>query len=88
MKLSILNQRKKLMLNTLRHFWTLKEQFFGKVTSKLKGVKTLKSVPSDYTCQYCKVTKPLTEEYFQKVKNFKYGFSTICNECNRPKNSK
>jgi protein-disulfide isomerase len=64
---------------------TLKERFFGKITSKLKVAKTLKSVPNDYTCQYCKKTKPLTEEYFQKVKNFKYGFSTVCNECNKPK---
>lgn len=76
------------MQNTLQLFLTLKERFFGKITLKPKGAKTLKSVPSEYTCQYCKETKPLTEEYFQKVKKFKYGFSTVCNECNKPKQSK
>ena len=76
------------MQNTLQHFWTLKEQFFGKITSKLRDAKKLKYVQDEYTCQYCKTTKPLTEEYFQKVKMFKYGFSTVCNECNKPKNSK
>ena len=73
------------MLNTLQHFLTLKEQFFGKITSKLKGVEKLKSVPNEYTCQYCKETKPLTDEYFQKIKHFKHGFSTVCNECSKPK---
>jgi hypothetical protein len=64
---------------------TLKGQFFGKITSKPKGVRTLKSVPNEYTCQYCKESKSLTEEHFQKVKNFKHGFSTVCNECSKPK---
>jgi hypothetical protein len=67
---------------------TLKEQFFGKITLKLKDAKTLKSAPDEYTCQYCKETKPLTTEYFQKIKHFKHGFSTVCNECNKPKQSK
>jgi protein-disulfide isomerase len=73
------------MQNILQRFLTLKEQFFGKISSKLKDAKTLKSVPNEYTCQYCKETKPLTEEHFQKVRNFKYGFSTVCNECSKPK---
>ena len=73
------------MQNIVQHFLTLKEQFFGKITSKLKVVRTSKFVPNNYKCQYCKETKPLTEEYFQKVRNFKYGFSTVCNECNKPK---
>ena len=73
------------MQNTLQLFLTWKEQFFGKITSKFKVVKKLKCVPNEYTCQYCKETKPLTDEYFQKVKNFKHGFSTVCNECNKPK---
>ena len=70
------------MQNTLRHFLTLKEQFFGKITSKLRGAKTLKFVPSEYQCQRCKQVKPLNEQHFQKVKNFKYSFSTYCNDCN------
>lgn len=56
-------------------------QFFGKITSKLRGVKTLKYVPSEYKCQLCKESKVLNESNFQRVKNFKYGFSTYCNEC-------
>lgn len=73
------------MRNIVRHFLILKEQFFGKIISKLKDVKKLKSIPDNYKCQYCKKTKPLDEKYFQKVKNFKYGFSTVCNKCNKPK---
>jgi hypothetical protein len=73
------------MQNIPQHFLTLSQQFFGKITSKIKDVEKLKYVPSEYKCQYCKETKPLTEEYFQKIKNFKYGFSTVCNECNKPK---
>lgn len=60
-------------------------QFFGKLMSKVLGQKTSKFAPSEYTCQYCKITKPLDVENFQKVSKFKYGFSTVCNECNRPK---
>jgi hypothetical protein len=37
--------------------------------------------PSKYTCQYCNVEKELNSENFQKVRNFKYGYSTVCNEC-------
>lgn len=73
------------MQNTLQHFLILKERFFGKITSKLKGAKTLKSVQNEYKCQYCKETKPLNDKHFQKVKNFKHGFSTVCNECGKPK---
>ena len=73
------------MQNIQQHFLTLKEQFFGNLLSKNKVQKTLKSVPNEYQCQYCKETKPLTEEHFQKVKNFKHGFSTVCNECGKPK---
>ncbi len=73
------------MQSTLQHFLTWKEQFFGKITSKIRDVKKLKYVQNEYTCQYCKETKPLTDEYFQKVKNFKHGFSTVCNECHKPK---
>lgn len=73
------------MQNILQLFLTLKGRFFGKTTLNLRDVKTLKSAPNEYKCQYCKTTKPLTEEYFQKVKNFKYGFSTVCNECSKPK---
>ena len=73
------------MQNIQQHFLTLKERFFGKITSKLKGVKTLKSVPNEYGCQYCEEIKPLNDEHFQKIKNFKHGFSTVCNECNKPK---
>jgi hypothetical protein len=58
------------MLNILQLFLTWKEQFFGKITSKLEGVEKLKSAPGEYKCQYCKETKP---------------FSTVCNECNKPK---
>lgn len=50
--------------------------------SKLKGAKTLKSVPDEYKCQCCGETKPLNAEHFQIVKKFKYGYSTYCNECN------
>ena len=73
------------MLNILQFFLTWKERFFGKITSKLRVVEKLKSVPNEYTCQYCKETKPLTDEYFQKIKHFKHGFSTVCNECSKPK---
>lgn len=41
----------------------------------------LKSVPSEYTCQYCNQTKPLNEDFFQVVKSFKHGYSTYCKEC-------
>jgi hypothetical protein len=64
---------------------TLKERFFGNLLLKSKVQKTLKSVPDEYKCQYCKETKPLTTEYFQKIKHFKHGFSTVCNECSKPK---
>lgn len=73
------------MQNTLQLFLTWREQFFGKIILKFRAVKKLKYVPNEYTCQYCRETKPLTDEYFQKVKNFKHGFSTVCNECNKPK---
>ena len=76
------------MQNTLQLFLTWKEQFFGKITSKLKGVQTLKYVPSEYTCKYCEKSKPLTLEHYQQVKTFKYGFSTVCNECNKSKPKK
>ena len=47
--------------------------------------KTTLSVPSEYKCQFCDVTKPLDSDNFQVVKKFKFGYSTVCNECNRPK---
>jgi len=76
------------MLNNLLHSLKLKIAFSGNPLSNNKVQKTLKSVPSEYKCQYCKETKPLTTEYFQKIKHFKHGFSTVCNECNKPKQSK
>lgn len=46
--------------------------------------KTTLSAPSEYKCQYCDTTKPLNSDHFQIVKKFKYGYSTVCNECNKP----
>ena len=43
------------------------------------------SAPSEYKCQYCDITKPLNGDNFQVVKKFKHGYSTVCNECNKPK---
>jgi len=52
---------------------------------KLLLRKTTLSTPSEYKCQYCDITKPLNDENFQSVRKFKYGYSTVCNECNKPK---
>lgn len=41
------------------------------------------SVPNEYKCQYCNIIKSLDSDHFQIVKKFKYGFSTVCNECNK-----
>lgn len=49
---------------------------------KTKGQKILKSAPSEYICQYCKIEKSLNKDNFQVVSKFKHGFSTVCNECN------
>lgn len=51
----------------------------------VKGQKKLLSHPSEYQCQYCKQSKPLSTEYFQSVKGFKYGYSTVCLDCGKPK---
>lgn len=51
--------------------------------SKIGEQKKLLSHPSEYQCQECKSIKPLTPEFFQAVKGFKYGFSTYCNECDK-----
>ena len=47
--------------------------------------KTTLSAPSEYKCQYCDITKPLNIDNFKVVKKFKHGYSTVCNECNKPK---
>ena len=60
-------------------------QFFGNLLSKVKGQKTLSFVPNEYKCQYCKQIFPLDQQHFQVVKNFKYGYSTVCLECGKPK---
>jgi hypothetical protein len=36
-------------------------------------------------CDKCGEEKPLTSDYYQRVKHFKSGFSCWCNECNKPK---
>ncbi len=36
-------------------------------------------------CNKCGETKPLTLDYYQPVKSFKYNFSYYCNDCNKPK---
>jgi hypothetical protein len=36
-------------------------------------------------CDKCGEEKPLTSDFYQKVKYFKSGFSYWCNECNKPK---
>lgn len=36
-------------------------------------------------CDKCGVEKTLSEDFYQKVKYFRSGFSYYCNECNRPK---
>lgn len=58
-------------------------QFFGKIISKLLGQKILLSVPSEYKCQVCENTYPLNIDHFQKVNNFKHGYSTYCNACDK-----
>jgi hypothetical protein len=35
-------------------------------------------------CSKCKEEKPLNNEYFQVVRNFKSGFSYYCNVCDKP----
>lgn len=37
------------------------------------------------TCDKCGEEKPLTSDFYQRVKYFKSGFSYWCNECNKPK---
>ena len=37
------------------------------------------------TCSNCGETKPLTVDYYQPVKAFRYNFSYYCNTCNKPK---
>jgi hypothetical protein len=49
---------------------------------KFKGQKILKSAPDEYKCQCCGALKSLNVSNFQIVNQFKYGFSTYCNECN------
>lgn len=39
------------------------------------------AIPTEYTCQTCKESLPLTEEFFETVKNFKYGYATTCKKC-------
>lgn len=39
--------------------------------------------PDQYICQRCKKTYPLSDKFFQPVKNFKWGFSTYCNDCDK-----
>ena len=56
-----------------------------KLIKNLLLQKTTLSAPSEYKCQYCDITKPLNDENFQPVRKFKYGYSTVCNECNKPK---
>lgn len=60
-------------------------RFIGSLLSKLKVRKTSLSAPSEYKCQYCKETFPLNKDHFQVVRGFKYGYSTVCLECNKPK---
>jgi len=59
--------------------------FFGNLISKLKGQKKSLSAPNKYTCQYCEVEKPLSKDFFQEVRRFKYGYSTVCLDCSKPK---
>lgn len=35
-------------------------------------------------CDKCGEEKPLTSDYYQRVKHFKSGLSYWCNECNKP----
>lgn len=72
------------MQNTLQHFLTLRERFFGKIISKIRDVKTSSSLHVERTCSKCKETKPLNLDYFQQVKSFKTGFSYYCNSCDKP----
>ena len=40
---------------------------------------------TERTCSKCGETKPLTLDYYQPAKSFKYNFSYYCNVCNKPK---
>jgi len=71
------------MLNSLRSFSNLMMHLPGSLMSRVLGQKKSLSRPSEYQCQACDEVKPLTSEYFQAVKNFKYGYSTYCNECDK-----
>ena len=73
------------MRGKMQSFIKLKMQSFGRMWSKTKGQKISSSSPHRYTCQYCKQDLPLTEEYFDRVKAFKTGYSTVCKECSKPK---
>lgn len=77
------NQKRKVTLNTLRHFTKSKMHFFGNLISKVLARKILLSHPSERKCQVCEKVKPLTSEYFQPVKNFASGYSTYCNKCDQ-----
>jgi hypothetical protein len=73
------------MLNKLQYFLKLKMPFFGSRTLKVKEQGKSSSHRNEYQCQYCKQSKPLSTEYFQSVKGFKYGYSTVCLDCGKPK---
>lgn len=75
------NQNEKDIPIRKQFFSKLKMLSFGKIFAFLKIVKTSESIPDEYVCQKCKISKPLNKENFQSVKMFKYGFSTYCNEC-------
>lgn len=71
------------MQNSQRSFLKLMMQLPGNLMSKIRGQKTSLSFPDEYKCQSCGEVKPLTEDYFQPVRKFKFGFSTYCNDCDK-----
>lgn len=71
------------MQNIPQSFLKLMMQLPGSLMSKIKEQKTSLSHPDEYKCQSCGEIKPITEEYYQPVKKFKFGFSTYCNECDK-----
>lgn len=55
--------------------------FFGNLLSKIKEQKTSLSPPSERECCRCGEVKPLNEDNYKKVKDFKFKYSFYCHVC-------
>lgn len=69
------------MQNKLQFFSKLMMQFGMNPFLKLKVQETSLSAPNERKCSRCGEVKPLNNEYYKKVKHFKFGYSYYCNVC-------